>query len=147
MGATANFSCVRKSALRTESCTRTYHSQRQHRSFFDFVRGSLLPNLLPFDGANPRSVVIMDNLAVHHTQEIIDLFMQAEVLLLFLPPYSPDLNPIEETVSFVKAYLRRHDTLLQTTINPVNIIKAAFNSISPDHCTSWIAHSGYANYY
>ena len=70
--------------------------------FFDFARRALIPNMLPFDGLNPRSVVIMDNLSVHHTQEILDLFTQMGVLLLFLPPYSPDLNPAEEMFSYVK---------------------------------------------
>ena len=63
--------------------------------FFDFVRGSLLPNMLPFDGSNPWSVAILDNCSIHHVQSVRELFRQAGVLVLFLPPYSPDLNPME----------------------------------------------------
>ncbi len=73
-------------------------------NFYDFVRGTLIPNTLPFDGVNPRSIVVMDNLTVHHVPEVLDLFRQADILVFFLPPYSPDLNPIEETFSYVKTY-------------------------------------------
>ncbi len=76
--------------------------------FFDYARRSLIPNMLPFNGSNPCSIVIMDNLSVHHTQDITDLFRQMGILLLFLPPYSPD------------------------------------DSITSEHCTAWIRHSGYS---
>ena len=112
--------------------------------FFDFARRSLIPNMLPFNGSNPCSIVIMDNLSVHHTQDIIDLFKQMGILLLFLPPYSPDLNPAEEMFSFVKNYLRKHDDLLQIVTNPTDILYSAFNSITREHCTAWIKHSGYS---
>ena len=80
--------------------------------FFDYIRGSLIPNMMPFDGINPRSIAVMDNLSVHHVTEILDLFHEAMILVLFLPPYSPDLNPMEEVFSYVKSYLRMHDELL-----------------------------------
>ena len=111
--------------------------------FFDSIRGSLIPNLLPFDGQNPRSVVIMDNCSIHHVDFVEQTFADAGVLLLFLPPYSPDLNPIEEAFSKVKYYLREHDEVLQAAddINP--IIRAAFQSITTKDCQGWIEHSGY----
>ena len=61
--------------------------------YFDFVRSCLIPNMMVFDGINPRSVAVMDNLSVHHVQEVLDLFRQAGILVVFHPPYSPDLNP------------------------------------------------------
>ena len=57
--------------------------------FFDFVRGSLIPNMLPFDGSSPRSVAVMDNCSIHHADAVKELFRQACVFLIFLPPYSP----------------------------------------------------------
>ncbi len=54
--------------------------------FFDFARGCLIPNMLPFNGSNPRSIVVMDNLTVHHVHEIRELFTQSEILVLLLPP-------------------------------------------------------------
>lgn len=111
--------------------------------FYDFVRGSLIPQMLPFDGINPTSIAVMDNLSVHHVDEITDLFQQHGILLLFLPAYSPDLNPIEELFSYVKYYLKKHDELLQVTPDPTPVIQSAFNSITSEHCLSWIRHSGY----
>ena len=111
--------------------------------FFDFVRGSLLPNLQPFDGTSKRSVVIMDNCSIHHVDSITALFEEAGVVLLFLPPYSPDYNPIEETFSYIKAYLKEHDDIFQVTDDPIPILSAAFNSITAEKCNSWISHSGY----
>ena len=63
--------------------------------FFDFLRASLIPNMMEFNGMNPLSIVIMDNCSVHHVEEVTELLRQAGIVL-FLPPYIPDLNPIEE---------------------------------------------------
>ncbi len=91
--------------------------------FFDFLRGTLIPNMLPFNGTNSKCILVMDNCSVHHTQ---DLLRQAGILVMFLPPYSPDLNPAEEAFSYIKGYLRKHDKLLQAVRNPVDIIKAYY---------------------
>ncbi len=112
--------------------------------FFDFIRGSLLPQLQPFDGTSPHSVVILDNCSIHHVESIHELFEASGVLLLFLPPYSPDLMPIEEAFSYVKSYLKGHDDCLQATPDPLPIIRAAFQSISPQQCQAWITHAGYS---
>ena len=111
--------------------------------FLDFVRGTLIPNMLPFDGQNPRSIAILDNCAIHHIHAVADLFRDAGILVLFLPPYSPDYNPIEELFSCVKYYLKEHDEVLQAMDNPDPIIQSAFESITPKQCTGWISHSGY----
>ena len=81
--------------------------------FYDFLRGTLIPLMLPFNGINSHSVLIMDNCAVHHASKVRQLVQSAGIVSLFLPPYSPDLNPIEEAFSNVKKYLRKHDELLQ----------------------------------
>ena len=56
--------------------------------FFDYIRSSLIPNMMPFNGMNPRSIAIMDNCSIHHVSEVLDLFHQAGILVLFLPPYT-----------------------------------------------------------
>ena len=111
--------------------------------FFDFARGTLIPNMQQFNGTNARSIIVMDNLSVHHTDEVVGLFDQAGIPIFFLPPYSPDLNPAEECFSYVKAYLRKHDSLLQHITDPTPIIKAAFQSVTTEHSKAWIQHSGY----
>ena len=74
-------------------------------AFEHFVHTSLLPILMPFNGVNSHSVVIMDNVAIHHMEQITDIIHGVGALVRWLPPYSPDLNPIEEVFSQVKSYL------------------------------------------
>lgn len=56
----------------------------------------------------PKSVLVMDNASFHHSDRIEQLCSEAGVKLVYLPPYSPDLNPIEEFFAELKAFIRRH---------------------------------------
>lgn len=56
----------------------------------------------------PKSVLVMDNASFHHPEGIEQICSQAGVKLVYLPPYSPDLNPIEELFAELKAFIRRH---------------------------------------
>lgn len=58
--------------------------------------------------------------------------------LIFLPPYSPDLNPIEPAFSSIKAFLRRH-----ANDDSLTVIAHAIHHISPEMATGWFVHSGY----
>lgn len=111
--------------------------------FFDFVRGSLIPEMLPFNGQNPNSIAILDNCSIHHVEQVIGLFKEAGILVLFLPPYSPDFMPIEKAFSYVKYYLKEHDELWQSMDEPRSLIQAAFDSINSSHCNGWITSCGY----
>jgi len=91
--------------------------------------------------------MIMENLSVHHVRKVLDLVHQAGILVMFLPPYSPDVNPMEEAFSYIKSYLRKHDELLRAVPNPQDIIRLAFYSITAKPCQSWIYHSGYNTCY
>ena len=51
------------------------------------------PVLQPFNGVNPNSIIIMDNATIHHVHGVVELLESLGVLVYFLPPYSPDLNP------------------------------------------------------
>ena len=77
-----------------------------------FVRNYLLPILRPFNTINPLSVVIMDNASIHHVQSTIDLIESAGSQVVFLPPYSPDLNPLEPVFGTVKAILKENDKIM-----------------------------------
>jgi len=113
-------------------------------TFADFVRGNLIPNMQPFDGTNSRSICILDNCSIHHIQEVKDLFQEAGILVFYLPPYSPDYMPIEETFSYIKYYLKEHNELIQVLDHPMDIIKAAFDSVIKSQCEGWIHDCGYA---
>uniref|UniRef100_A0A1X7UEI5 Tc1-like transposase DDE domain-containing protein n=1 Tax=Amphimedon queenslandica TaxID=400682 RepID=A0A1X7UEI5_AMPQE len=78
----------------------------------DFITSSLLPILQPFDGVKAHSIVIIDNASIHHVDEVIDKIESTGAIVKFLPPYSPDLNPIEEAFSKVKANLKKNKSLI-----------------------------------
>ena len=82
-------------------------------TFSEFIEKRLLPQLLPFNGTNARSVVVMDNPSIHHVEEVVTLIEDVGAIPIFLPPYSPDIMPIEECFSKVISYLRASDSLIQ----------------------------------
>jgi len=103
--------------------------------FRAFVSEVLVPTLRPGD------IVVMDNLIPHKNEETITLLEAAGATALFLPPYSPDLNPIELMWSKVKAALRAteartHECLLKA-------LASALDSISDSDARNWFVHCGY----
>jgi hypothetical protein len=65
------------------------------------------------------------------------------MLVRFLPPYSPDLNPIEEAFAKVKHNLRLNDVVLQSLADPTPLIWDAFGQITPHDCQGYMHHAGY----
>lgn len=76
-----------------------------------FLANEVLPRCTPFPG--PRSVLIMDNCSTYYSAGVKALCDHHGVILLCLPPYSPDYNPIEEFFSVLKAWLKRHFELAE----------------------------------
>ena len=113
--------------------------------FCDFLERFLLPQLLPFDGINPKSVVLLDNASIHHVPRAISLIQSVGALVHFLPAYSPDLNPIEELFSKIKAVLKENDHAIQRLTDDCTIdtVQAAYSLVTPDDCYGWYQHSGY----
>lgn len=103
--------------------------------FRAFVARVLLPTLRPGD------VVVMDNLAPHKNAETVGLLTQAGMAVRFLPPYSPDFNPIEKLWSKVKASLRAAKARTAATLNKA--IAAALATITPQDAAGWFASCGY----
>ena len=71
---------------------------------------NFIEELLHFCGKwpDPKSVLLMDNASFHHSEKIEQLCSQAGAKLVYLPPYSPDLNPVEELFAEAKAFIQRH---------------------------------------
>ena len=88
--------------------------------FEDCVHTTLLPTLQPFNGANSRSVVVLDNASIHHLDQIQDIITSSGALIRFLPPYSPDLMPLEEVFSKVKYFIRANEHVFLTTSSPID---------------------------
>lgn len=116
-------------------------------TFLGFVENELMPNLMPFDGHNPRSVVIMDNCSIHHIDEVTELTQQTGALVHWLPPYSLDYNPIEEAFSKVKAMMKAMEVEMQILQDIETVVYAAFSTITTDDCRGWLADSGIYNSY
>lgn len=111
--------------------------------FTDFVLHSLMPILQPFNGYNRNSIVIMDNASVHHIDGATELIIQSGALLHFLPPYSPDLNPVEQVFSKVKAIMKENDQLFQAFSEPRLLLTIAFDMITKNDCKEYARCCGY----
>ena len=81
----------------------------------DFINTVLLQHLMTFNGYNPNSVIIMDNCSVHHVHGVVKSLHQVGTLVQFLPPYSPDYNPIELLFSKIKSIMRAMEVELSIT--------------------------------
>jgi transposase len=103
--------------------------------FWAFVTQELIPNLRPGDS------VVMDNLAAHKRPDIIAAIRRAGVEVLFLPPYSPDFNPIEKAWAKLKQIIRRLTTLTREAFD--HAVASAMTQISTDDIKAWSAYAGY----
>ena len=107
----------------------------------EFVETKLLPNVMPFDGRNPNSVIILDNASIHHVDEVIELMQSTGALVIFLPPYSPDFNPIEAAFGKIKINLKANDLLVQIASEEevIYLVQQAFSSVTAEDCCNWMA--------
>lgn len=103
-------------------------------TFQGYVDWLLVPELKPGD------TVIMDNLSCHKSPAVQASIEATGAKLILLPPYSPDLNPIERMWSKVKASLRRESQRTKKTL--VNAIGRALRSITPDDCRGFFQAAG-----
>ena len=106
--------------------------------FYDYIQKHLLPHLMPFNGVNPHSVVVLDNCSIHHVQGIASMIEDVGALVHFLPPYSPDFNPIEETFSKVKAEMKNLEASMADVADIETIVYCAFATVTPEDCKGWI---------
>lgn len=103
--------------------------------FRAFVSDVLVPILRAGD------IVVMDNLIPHKNEQTIALIEAAGATALFLPPYSPDLNPIELMWSKVKAALRAAEARTHDSL--INALASALDAVSASDTRNWFAHCGY----
>jgi transposase len=104
--------------------------------FLAYVEQCLVPTLRPGD------IVIMDNVNLHKGVGIRAAIERARATLRYLPPYSPDLNPIEMTFSPVKAFLRK--VAERTVPRLCRAIRSFLPRISARECVNCFRHAGYA---
>ena len=115
--------------------TVTYFGGTTGTRFTEYLRTTLLPKLQPED------IVVMDNLRSHHVKAVQELFAGNKHQLVYLPPYSPDLNPIEKMWSKMKSILRKWK-IRDASALP-DAIHKALNLVTPDDCLHWFQSCGY----
>ena len=105
--------------------------------FLLYVEKVLAPTLQPGD------IVVMDNLGSHKGKAVRSAVHAVGARLVFLPPYSPDLNPIEQVFAKLKAALRKAQA--RTIDAVVQEIARALPSVSSAECANYFRHAGYAS--
>ena len=110
--------------------------QPMNREIFDtYIETQLAPTLQQGD------VVILDNLSSHKSAKAEAVLKQRGAWFLFLPPYSPDFNPIEAMWSKIKAFLR--NAKARTPDSLLVAIKQALDAVSPQDAQGFFCHCGY----
>ena len=106
-------------------------------AFLAYVEQVLVPTLAPGD------VVVMDNLGSHKSDKVRAAIRKAGARLLFLPPYSPDLNPIEQVFAKLKTLLRKaEERTVEAVWKRIGVLLDCFH---PSECASYLRNSGYAS--
>ena len=103
--------------------------------FKQYLENDLLPYL------NRDSVLVMDNMKSHHAKAVKDLLDSSGIRYIYLPPYSPDLNPIEKLWSKVKALLRKFKA--RTLEELPDAIQNAFCAVTAADCSGWFKSCDY----
>jgi len=126
------------SSIRVDGSTScmTVDGATDTEAFETYVHHVLFPTLQPGD------VVIMDNLSPHKGTAALSVIEKAGAETLFLPSYSPDLNPIEKMWSKVKSDLRTAEARDQQSLN--DAIAAALGRITRQNAINWFASCGYS---
>ncbi len=107
------------------------------RSFLAYVEQILVPTLKQGD------IVIMDNLGSHKGKSVRKAIRAAGAKLFFLPPYSPDLNPIEQVFAKLKTLLRKaEERTVEATWKRIGQLLEAF---APTECANYLKNAGYAS--
>ena len=104
-------------------------------AFLAYVEQVLAPDLAPGD------IVVMDNLPAHKVAGVRQAIEAAGATLLYLPPYSPDFNPIEMAFSKLKAILRK--AAARTVTDLWEAIAGALDAFTQSECQNYFAAAGY----
>ena len=106
-------------------------------SFLAYVEQVLVPTLKPGD------IVIIDNLGSHKGKAVRRAIRATGARLFFLPPYSPDLNPIEQVFAKLKTLLRKAaERTVETTWKRIGTLLGTF---TPQECSNYFSNAGYAS--
>ena len=114
---------------------RTMFMTANAERFVRWLTRQLLPRLRRGD------VLVMDNLRAHHDRRVTPACRRYGVRVLYLPPYSPDLNPIEPAWALQKQHVRKYAP--RTADHLRRVARRARYRVTPRHCRHWFGHAGY----
>ena len=124
-----------KSLRREENNLGTMFKSANRERFLHWIKRSLLPKLRLGD------IVVLDNAQAHKDARLPPLLRSHGAALRFLPPYSPDFNPIEPAWSLVKKWIRA--AAPRTRLALRRVAQNSRRVVSPTHCFRWTRHAGY----
>ncbi|MEG1426396.1 MAG: transposase [Oscillospiraceae bacterium] len=103
--------------------------------FAEYVCFQLAPSL------EENDIVILDNCSVHHSKLVCDVLQECGITVSYLPPYSPDFNPIELMWAYIKNILKRLKA--RSSDNLISSIDEVLSLVTSDLITAWFDHCGY----
>lgn len=113
----------------------TYRGAINRERFVCWVQRRLIRHLRRGD------VVVMDNAQAHHAPQVRVILQRHGIELEYLPPYSPDLNPIEPGWALVKKHIKRHAPRTRDAL--VRVAHQGRRRVDHTHCAGWFTHAGY----
>ena len=121
--------------LRGKPVYTTFSGAVNGERFLGYLKESLIPTLRKGD------IVVMDNLRSHKVKGVIELIESSGAHVLYLPPYSPDFNPIEQMWSKIKSFLRKVKARTQERLS--SALPLAFDNVSISDIYGWFQSNGY----
>jgi transposase len=107
------------------------------KDFNEWIEGAVIPQ------CSAGTIFVMDNASIHHSDDLLAIVEGAGMQLEYLPPYSPDFNPIEQSFNVVMAWVRRHIEEAQIEDNFEEFLKRAVREVSGRNPRGWFRESGY----
>ncbi len=117
--------------LNGETAYTTYQGGTTCEKFTDYLKNVLAPTLRDDD------IVVMDNMRTHHSKAVKKVIEELKINAIFLPPYSPDFNPIEKMWSKIKAVLRRIKVRVPSDLT--DAVNTAFSLVTQSDCCGWFS--------
>lgn len=121
--------------LNGECAYTVYPGGTTEERFAEYLKTKLLPTL------SEEDIIVMDNMRSHHAKAVKQLLDSSKVTYLYLPPYSPDLNPIEKMWSKLKAFLRKEKIRIASELP--SAISKGFLTIRSKDCIEWFHSCDY----
>jgi transposase len=123
-------------SLSGNGCTIIFDGTLNKELFSEYLRNQLAP-MWPKD-----DILLLDNSSVHKSKLVLNTLEECGIKYLFLPPYSPDLNPIELMWAWLKSFLRKAKARTRQKLD--DAVSYALNSLKPDFIANWFKHCGYS---